>query len=93
MDFEELCRRMNIAGGSTESCHPLNVGLMFFNAQPDRFFPQSQIDIVEFPDGAGGDRFFEKIFLGPLEKQLRDALAFMQFTGTENDCPERPASR
>jgi ATP-dependent DNA helicase RecG len=78
MDFEELCRKMNIANGSTEACHPLNAGLMFFNEEPEKFFPQTQIDIVEFPDGPGGDRFAEKIFKGPLEKQLRDALSYLQ---------------
>lgn len=78
LDLETLCRRMFIAGGSSEECYPQNVGLMFFNEKPERFFPQSQIDIVQFPDGAGGDRFIEKSFTGPLEKQLRDALAYLQ---------------
>ncbi len=78
MDFETLCRRMLIAGGSSEACYPQNVGLMFFNPKPEDFFPQTQIDIVEFPDGPGSDRFIEKTFRGPLEKQLRDALAYLQ---------------
>jgi Predicted transcriptional regulator containing an HTH domain and an uncharacterized domain shared with the mammalian protein Schlafen len=32
------------------------VGLLFFNEAPERFFPATQIDVVWFPDGAGGDR-------------------------------------
>ena len=35
--------------------HPLNVGLMFFNPAPQKFFPQTQIDVVQFPEGPGGD--------------------------------------
>lgn len=78
MDFETLCRRMLVAGGSSEMCLPQNVGLMFFNPRPHEFFKQSQIDIVEFPGGTGADHFLERSFIGPLEKQLRDALAYLQ---------------
>ena len=34
---------------------PKNVGLMFFSMDPDKFFPYTQIDVVQFPDGLGGD--------------------------------------
>ena len=45
--------------------HPLNVGLMFFNPAPPKFFPQTQIDVVQFPEGPGADTFTEKTFAGP----------------------------
>jgi ATP-dependent DNA helicase RecG len=51
MDFVTLCRRMNIVDGPDEFLRPRNVGLMFFNNAPHRFFPQTQIDVVHFPDG------------------------------------------
>ena len=78
MDFEALCRQMQIVDGPPEATFPRNVGLLFFNEEPFRFFPQAQIDVVYFPDGAGGDRFEEKIFRGPLDRMLREALAFIQ---------------
>ena len=78
MDFEALCRQMQIVDGPPEATFPRNVGLLFFNEEPHRFFPQAQIDVVYFPDGAGGDRFEEKIFRGPLDRALREALAFIQ---------------
>lgn len=78
LSLDELGTRMNIVGGPPETRHPVNVGLMFFHAQPERFFPQAQIDIVVFPDDPGGNEFNEKIFLGPLGKQLLDALSFIQ---------------
>ena len=74
---EALGRRMNILGGPSEACFPKNVGLLFFNEAPHRFFPATQIDVVWFPDGAGGDRFEEKEFRGPLSIILREAIDFI----------------
>ena len=66
LSTETLGRRMNIVGGPSEACFPKNVGLLFFNEAPRGFFPATQIDVVWFPDGPGGDRFEEKEFRGPL---------------------------
>jgi ATP-dependent DNA helicase RecG len=71
---EALGRQMNIVGGPKEASFPKNVGLLFFNQAPQRFFPATQIDVVWFPDGAGGDRFDEKVFQGPLDRITRDAI-------------------
>ena len=54
------------------------MGLLFFNEAPERFFPGVQIDVVWFPEGAGGDRFEEKIFKGPLARMTREALNYIQ---------------
>ena len=54
-----------------------NVGLLFFNDHPEQFFPATQIDVVYFPDGPGGDRFEEKEFRGPLGRITRDALDYI----------------
>jgi ATP-dependent DNA helicase RecG len=78
LSVEALGRKMNLVGGPSESPWPKNVGLMFFNEAPERFFPGTQIDVVWFPEGAGGDRFVEKIFKGPLERMTRDALSYIQ---------------
>jgi ATP-dependent DNA helicase RecG len=76
--IEKLGRMMNIVGGQTESAFPKNVGLMFFNLHPERFFPATQVDVVWFPDGPGGDVFEEKSFKGPLDRMTRDALNHIQ---------------
>ena len=78
MEFAQLCRQMRIADGPAEAMHPLNVGLMFFNPAPQEFFPQTQIDVVQFPYGPGGDTFTEKTFAGPLDVILKDALTFLK---------------
>ena len=43
LDFDLLCRQMNIVDGPDEFIQPKNVGLMFFNDAPSHFFPQTQI--------------------------------------------------
>ena len=79
MDFTELCRNVNIVDGPPEYTKPKNVGLLFFSMDPERFFPYSaRIEVVELPDGEGGDRIFEHTFTGPLHQQLREALAYLR---------------
>ena len=78
MDFKQLCRQMNIAGGPDEMIRPKNVALMFFNSNPDKFFPYTQIDVVHFPDGPGADSFTEKIFKGPLSTMIQEALSYIK---------------
>ena len=77
LDMETLGRRMNVVGGPTEAVFPKNVGLLFFNEHPEQFFPATQIDVVYFPEGAGGDRFEEKVFKGPLARITQDALTYI----------------
>jgi len=74
----ELGRQMHIVGGPTEAPFPLNVGLLFFNEDPRKFFPATQIDVVYFPEGAAGDTFIEKSFHGPLHRMVREALDYIE---------------
>jgi len=78
MDFVQLCRNMNIVDGPEEYVRPKNVGLMFFNTEPYKFFQQTQIDVVHFPDGPGADSFSEKSFKGPLDRMLTDTLNYIK---------------
>lgn len=71
--FSELCRQMQIARGPKEYVKPLNVGLLLFNENPDKFFRGAKIEVVEYADDAG-DNFTEKYFTGPIHTQLRNAL-------------------
>jgi ATP-dependent DNA helicase RecG len=74
---EDVARDMRLIGGPPELRKPINVGLMFFNERPDAFFPYSQIEVVDKPDPTGiGMR--ERIFTGPLDRQLRDALSYIK---------------
>jgi len=90
IDFEKLCRQMNIVGGATENPLPKNVGLMFFNQNPAKFFPHTQIDVVKLPTGASGDKIIEKSFFGPINQQIRDALHYIDTTVIEEVTVKSP---
>ncbi len=77
-DFVELCTDMNIISTLPEYVKPKNVGLMFFSMEPEKFFPYTQIDVVQFPTGLGGNDIIENTFKGPIHQQLRDALQYIQ---------------
>ncbi len=92
ISFVDLCRRMNLVEGPNEFVKPKNVGLLFFNDAPHKFFSQAQIDVVEFKDETG-DRFVEKIFKGPLRQQVISALTYINnifLVETVQKVPDRP---
>ncbi len=68
---------MQIVQGPDEYLKPLNIGLMMFNSNPEKFFPYTRIEIVEFHDDIG-DSFSEKIFKGPIHIQLKEALRYLE---------------
>lgn len=78
LPMESLGRQMNIVGGPPEAVFLKNAGLLFFNDDPRHFFPVTQIDVVWFPDGPGGDRFEEKMFFGTLARITHEALDYIQ---------------
>jgi ATP-dependent DNA helicase RecG len=74
---KETADRMLITGGYKENPKPLNVGLLFFNDNPERFFRYARIEVVDKPNPTG-QGMTEKIFTGPLDRQLRDALQYIK---------------
>ena len=74
---EEVATDMRLVRGPSEYRKPLNVGLMFFNEHPEQFFSFAQIEVVDKPDPTGIG-MTEKTFKGPLDRQLRDALAYIR---------------
>jgi ATP-dependent DNA helicase RecG len=77
MEFQDLCKQMGIVRGPNEYLRPVNVGLMFFNEKPERFFKGAKIEIVEYKDDVGDD-FAEKVFIGPIHDQLRQSLQYLK---------------
>ena len=83
MDFIDLCKSMRIVDGTTEYMKPLNVGLMFFNDEPQKFFPYSKIEVVDLRNGLEGDKMTERIFKGPIDSMTRSALTYIRNTVIE----------
>ena len=75
--LEAVAADMKLIKGPKELRKPVNAGLMFFNERPDDFFPYSRIEVVDKPDPTGVG-MKERIFTGPLNKQLSDALAYIR---------------
>ncbi len=75
--FEELCTQMQIARGSKEYIKPVNVGLLLFTDNSEKYFRDTRIEIVEYQDDIG-DKFTEKLFTGPIHIQLQNALQYIK---------------
>jgi ATP-dependent DNA helicase RecG len=71
----EIYKAIDLVGGPVEYLYPKNIALMMFNYRPEKFFPYSRIEIVEFPKGLGDPTFFEKpAITGPVNIQIQQAL-------------------
>jgi len=90
LSLEDIGRQLHVVDGPAEAPRPKNVGLLLFADEPQRFFPATQIDVVWFPDGAGGDRFEEKSFQGPLSRITREAIAFIRRNYVKELVRKRP---
>lgn len=77
MSTLELAQNLQLVSGPTEHLKPLNVGLLMFNEKPERFFRYARIDVVDIPDPTGRN-MMERVFTGPIQRQLREALAFIR---------------
>ena len=75
--METLAADMRIADGPVEYYKPLNVGLLFFNDNPEKFFPYCRIEVVNIPDETG-QGMEERIFTGPIDEQLRNAMNYLK---------------
>lgn len=72
-------RAMDLVSGPDEFLYPKNIALMMFNYRPEKFFPYSRIEIVEFPNGLGDPTFYEKpAITGPVYIQIQKALDQLQ---------------
>lgn len=79
MTAAEIARNMKLTSGPPELEKPVNAALLFFNPDPEKFFPYARIEVVYIPDPTGTG-MNEKIFHGPIQNQLRDALQYIQNT-------------
>ena len=77
MDVTELASNLQLISGPPEDLRPINVGLLMFSENPELFFRYARIEVVDIPDPTG-DGMIEKTFTGPIQRQLRDALAYIQ---------------
>ncbi|MBP3540786.1 MAG: hypothetical protein J6K72_03055 [Clostridia bacterium] len=78
MDFYSLCRQLDLVGEAHDCMYPKNIGLLFFCLEPDKHFPNAQIDVIHFSDASGEEPSIKETFSGPLPHQLRAALLYIR---------------
>ncbi len=77
MDALDIAKNMQLVAGPPEAVKPLNVGLLMFSERPEKYFRYALIEVVDIPDPTGTN-MTEKVFTGPIQRQLSDALAFIK---------------
>ena len=77
--MEDLLLSLEVADETDTELSIRNIGVLMFTDRPDRFIPGAQIDLVKFntEEAEGSDDFFEKTFYGPIWKQVRDVLDYI----------------
>ena len=73
----DIVKDIKVVDGPKEYIKPLNVGLLLFNDDIERFFPYSRIEIINIPDPTG-QGMEERIFKGPINEQLKSAFLYIK---------------
>lgn len=76
-DALKIAKDMQLLSGPTENIKPLNVGILMFSERPEKYFRYAKIEVVDIPDPTGTN-MVEKVFTGPIQRQLKDALAYIK---------------
>lgn len=77
MDAISIARKMQLIAGPPEFERPVNAAVLFFFRNPQKYFRYARIEVVSIPDPTG-ERMQEKVFEGPIQVQLRQALDYIQ---------------
>ena len=77
LSLEDLADGLQLLSGPPEARHPRNVGILMFCEHPEWFFRYARIEVVDLPDPTG-EGMTEMVFTGPIQRQLRDALAYIE---------------
>lgn len=76
-DALRIAQDMQLVSGPPEDLRPLNVGILMFSESPQKYFRYARIEVVDIPDPTGTN-MTEKIFAGPIQRQLSDALLYIK---------------
>ena len=77
LSLSEIALKMQIARGANENVKPLNVGLLLFSKNPEKYFAGCTTNLIEFEDEAG-TKYSDKIFTGPIHVQIRDIMNYLK---------------
>jgi len=79
MPIEDFLIAMEVANPTDTGIDIRNIGLLIFGDRPDKFIPDAHVELVHFhsPEAEGSNDFTEKTFTGPVQKQVKDALDYI----------------
>jgi ATP-dependent DNA helicase RecG len=77
---EDTLVAMEVANRTDVGVDIRNIGALMFSDRPEKTLPGAKIELVWFhsPEEEGSDDFTEKVFTGPLFRQVKDALHYVQ---------------
>lgn len=76
-DLNRLAEDMQLVSGPSEYRRPKNVGLLMFSEHPEKYFRYARIEVIDLPDPTGAN-MVEKVFTGPIQRQLTEALSYIK---------------
>jgi len=74
----DLLDQMELMAGPPEYRFPRNAALMLFCEYPEKFFPYTYIELVDFRKATSDRAFSEFTFRGPVQHQVRQFLDHMR---------------
>ncbi len=78
-DRKEVFQALDLLSGPDELLFPKNIALLMFCFNPEKFFPRSHIEWVEFPKGVENIAFFERPKItGSIQQQVEQALSYFK---------------
>jgi len=78
-DRKEIFHALDLLSGPDELLFPKNIALLMFCFNPEKFFPRSHIEWVEFPKGVENIAFFERPKItGSIQQQVEQALSYFK---------------
>lgn len=79
----ELFRRLRLSVRMNGYEVPRDIGLLFFNEDPDQFFRGAHIEVVQLNEDSEGELLSEHTFKGPRPEQVRAAPSHLSSLGGE----------
>jgi ATP-dependent DNA helicase RecG len=92
MTMEDMLVALEAANITDLGIELRNIGVLMFAEHPEKFLPCAQIELIRFhsAEAEGSADFTEKIFTGPIQKQIRDALSYINVTLIEEKVVKYP---
>lgn len=83
--LEELLLAQEVANETDTELDIRNIGVLMFAEKPEKLIPGAYIELIRFhsKEAEASDDFTEKIFTGPIWRQVQDALDYIKTTVIE----------